>query len=449
MADQRLKARVERFVERLRREDVCMHGFILSVGGEMKAQAYYAPFQEGKPHRMYSVSKSITALAIGILLDEGKLSLDDHITDYFQDYLPDNPDHRLLRLKLRDMLRMATCYRSTAYREGVDENWTKPFFTATPTHEPGSVFHYDTGCSQVLAALVRRLTGMEVIDFVNQRVFEPIGANDDKFWLRDPSGTCQGGTGLCMSLRDLHKTARLVMEGGRGILPAWFCAEMGRKHIDNPLCTNQEERHGYGWQTWRTRAGWAMYGLGGQLAVVCPEKDALLCTIADTRLDPVGVQRIYNAFFEEIYPYLGQEDMSPISLSLAVHALDHDPTYTMESAGPFYFAEGNPLGLKSVELRHQELIWENAWGKNVLRFGLGQNVVDTFPGWPELPTLCSGGWIAPGLLRIRCFIIGNAPCGVDMLLQFQDDCLTVQSRKSFDPATNAYEGVASGYRQRS
>lgn len=446
MADQRLKARVERFVERLRREDVCMHGFILSVGGEIKAQAYYAPFQEGKPHRMYSISKSITALAISILLDEGKLSLDDHITDYFQDYLPENPDGRLLRVTLRDMLRMATCYRATAYREGVDENWTKPFFTATPTHEPGSVFHYDTGCSQVLAALVRRLTGMEVIDFVNLRVFEPIGANDEKFWLRDPSGTCQGGTGLCMSLRDLHKTARLVMEGGRGILPAWFCAEMGRKHIDNRLCTNQEERHGYGWQTWRTRAGWAMYGLGGQLAVVCPEKDALLCTIADTRLDNVGVQRIYNAFFEEIYPYLGQEDMLPISLSLAVHALEHDSTYTMESAGPFYFAEGNPLGLKSVELRHQVLIWENARGKNVLRFGLGENVVDTFPGWPNLPTLCSGGWIAPGLLRVRCFIIGNAPCGVDMLLQFQDDCLTVQSRKSSDPATNGYDGVASGYR---
>ena len=447
MLDQRLKSRVENFVSRLEREDVCMHGFILSVGGVVKAKAYYAPFEEGQVHRMYSVSKSMTALGIGILIDEGKLSLDDHIVDYFQDYLPENPDGRLVRLTIRDMLRMATCYRSTAYREGVDENWTKPFFTATPTHEPGTVFHYDTGCSQVLSSLVKRLSGMEVIDFLNERVFRPIGADDEKYWLRDPSGQCQGGTGLCMSLRDLHKVTRLIMEGGRGVIPQWFCGEMGKKHIDNCLSANEEERYGYGWQVWRTRAGWAMYGLGGQMAIVCPEKDVCLCTIADTRLDPMGVQRIYNAFFEEVYPCIGVEDMEPLELALSTQPVSNHSRYAMEKAGPFFFAEGNQLKLKSVELRDNALIWENAWGKNLLRFGVGENMVDTFPGWPNRPTLSSGGWVEEGLLRVRCFIIGDAPCGVDMLLRFKGDCLTVQSRKSFDPATNAYEGVATGYRK--
>lgn len=445
MLDQRLRTRVENFVSRLEREDVCMHGFILSVKGEIKATAYYAPFEEGQAHRMYSVSKTMTALAIGILLEEGKLHLDDHITDYFPDYLPDEPDARLMKLTLRDMLRMATCFRSTAYREGMDDNWTKPFFTAKSTHEPGTVFHYDTGCSQVLASLVKRLSGQEVIDFLEERVFRPIGATDEKRWLRDPSGTCQGGTGLCMSLRDLHKVTRLVMEGGRGVLPGWFCAEMGRKHIDNRLCTNEEERYGYGWQVWMTRAGWAMYGLGGQLAVVCPEKDVCLCTIADTRLDNVGVQRIYDAFFEELYPYCGQEDMSPVTLQLSTRPVGNNAQYAIAQAGPYCFTEGNQLGLKRVELRGSMLLWENAMGQNPLRFGVGENMVDTFPGWPDRPTLSSGGWVEEGLLRVRCFIIGDAPCGVDMLLHFDGDCLTVQARKSFDPATNAYEGVASGY----
>lgn len=445
MLDQRLKTRMENFVSRLEREDVCMHGFILSVGGVVKAKAYYAPFEEGQVHRMYSVSKSMTALAIGILIDEGKLNLDDRIVDYFADYLPENPDDRLMRMTICDMLRMATCHRSTAYREGVDENWTKPFFTAMPTHEPGTVFHYDTGCSQVLAALVARLSGQEVIDFLNERVFGPVGANDEKYWLRDPSGTCQGGTGLGMSLRDLHKVARLIMEGGHGLIPQWFCEEMGKNHTINSLNTTREEGYGYGWQVWMTRAGWAMYGLGGQLAVVCPAKDALLCTIADTRLDPVGVQRIYDAFFDEVYPYIGLEDMSPVELSLSTHPVGNNNEYAIQHAGPYYFTEPNPLGLKSVELQGNALIWENAWGKNHLRFGVGKNIVDTFPGWPELPTLSSGGWIEDGLLRVRCFIIGKAPCGVDMLLRIKGNSLTVQSRKSFDPATNAYEGVASGY----
>lgn len=445
MLDQKLKTRIDNFVSRLEREDVCMHGFMLSVGGEVKATAYYAPFEEGKPHRMYSISKTMTAVAIGILMDEGKLGLDDHIVEYFTDYLPENPDGRLMRLTIRDMLRMATCYRSTAYREGVDENWTKPFFTATPTHEPGTVFNYDTGCSQVLASLVRRLSGMEVIDFLNARVFRPIGADDEKFWLRDPSGQCQGGTGLCMSLRDLHKVSRLIMEGGRGLIPRWFCEEMSKKHIDNRLCANEEERYGYGWQVWMTRAGWVMYGLGGQLSIVCPEKDVCLCTIADTRLDNVGVQRIYNAFFDEVYPFIGMEDMEPVELQLSTHPVGNNGAFAIGQAGPYHFAEPNPLGLKSVELQGNALIWENARGRNLLRFGVGENLVDTFPGWPELPTLSSGGWVEEGLLRVRCFIIGNAPCGVDMLLSFKGDCLTVQSRKSSDPATNAYEGVASGY----
>ena len=101
MLDQRLATRVENFVSRLKRESVCMHGFILDVRGEVKATAYYPPFEEGKAHRMYSVSKSMTALAIGLLLDEGKISLDDCIADYFRDYLPADgdvlPRHRLPR----------------------------------------------------------------------------------------------------------------------------------------------------------------------------------------------------------------------------------------------------------------------------------------------------------------------------------------------------------------
>ena len=447
MNDQRLMNRVDSFVARLRREDVCMHGFILSVGGEIKATATYAPFTEDRPHRMYSISKTMTALAVGILMGDGKLGLDDHIVDYFADYLPDRPDPRLLRLTIRDMLRMATCYRQTAYREGIDEDWTRPFFTGTPTHEPGTVFHYDTGCSQVLSTLVRRLSGQHVIDFLNDRLFSPLGASDEKFWLPDPSGNCQGGTGLCMSLRDLHKVSRAVMEGGRGLVPRWFCEEMGKCHILNPLGPTPEERQGYGWQVWRTRCGWAMYGLGGQLAVVCPEKDALLCTIADTRLDQVGVQRIYDAFFDEVYPYIGDEDMPPATLRLTAHALSSDPAFAIPEAGPFFFDEGNPLGLKSVALRGRELLWENARGKNALRFGVGENVVDTFPGWPQIPTLCSGGWIDEGLLRVRCFLIGNAPCGVDMLLRFSGDSLTVHARRSTDPATVGYDGVATGFKR--
>ena len=239
---------VLRFTQRLQKEDVNMHGFLLSVRGKKIAEAYYAPFREGQPHRLYSVSKTFTGIAVGMLADSGSLTLDQHITDFFQDWLPDNPSPYLLHLTISDMLRMSTCYRRTAYREGIDSDWARSFFTGSPDHEPGMVFAYDTGCSQVLAALVRRISGMEVMDYLEEHLFHPLSCQDQRYWLRDPSGCCQGGTGLCMSLRDLHRIAECLLRGGDGIIPRWYAENMGKKHIDTSLQDKEEERYGYGWQ---------------------------------------------------------------------------------------------------------------------------------------------------------------------------------------------------------
>lgn len=439
-----LKDRVQSMIRRLDREDVNMHGLILTVEGVRKAEATYAPFREGQPHRMYSVSKTMTGLAIGMLAEDGKLSLDQRITEFFPDLLPKRPDPRVMRQTVRDMLRMATCYRETAYREGVDEDWTRPFFTGVPTHEPGTVFHYDTGASQVLAALVRRLSGQEVIDFLEDRLFTPLGLRDERFWLRDPSGCCQGGTGLCMSLRDLDTVAQCLLEGGKGLVPEGYVREMQKKQIITPQRTADEERYGYGWQCWMTRAGWSMYGLGGQLCVVCPEKNTVLSTVADTRLDDFGVQKIYDAFFEEVYPHIGREDMEPERFSLTVRLLENEPSFAAPPSGSFRFEAGNPLGLKHLRLEGQTLIYEQLRGEVRLPFRPGAYLETEYPGWPGIPAVVTAGWQEPGALRLRCHAAGTAPCGFEMLLCFREESVTVQCMRSRDPVTEGYEGVATG-----
>ncbi len=445
-ADRSLADRIQAFTDRLWKEDVNMHGYLLTVDGREMAKAYYAPFREGEPHRLYSVSKTMTGIAVGMLMDEGKLKMEDRIADHFPDWLPEETDGRLLRLTLKDMLRMATCYRWTTYREGVDENWARTFFTGKPTHEPGTVFYYDTGCSQALAALVRRISGREVMDFLEERLFGPLGCRDERFWLRDPSGCCQGGTGLCMSLRDLHRVALCVLNGGEGLIPAWYAKNMGQKHIETLLQTNEEERYGYGWQCWRTRNGFAMYGLGGQLAVICPEKKAVLSTVADTRLDPCGVQRIYDAFFEEVYPGLDGGETERMVLALESRALPEDGTEGPGASPVYAFEAENPLGLRSLWLKGDCLYYENARGAVELPFGRGKNQSIPYPGHPEVPALASGCWVEKDLLRIRCFAVGYAPCGFDMLVRFGADTVTVQCRRSHDPVTEGYDGVASGKR---
>lgn len=448
MYNSTLKDSVSRFADRLCREDVNLHGFMLSVGGQAVASAYRSPFREGQPHRLYSVSKTLTGIAVGMLIDDGKLTPENPVVSFFPDWLPPDPSGYLLRLTIRDMLRMATCYRRTAYREGMDENWAKAFFTGTPDHEPGTVFSYDTGCSQVLAALVRRLSGLEVMDFLEQRLFRPLGCEDRRYWLRDPSGCCQGGTGLCMSLRDLHRLGLCLLRGGDGLIPAWFIREMSRKQIDTVLQDKEEERYGYGWQCWMTRAGWAMYGMGGQLSVLCPEKQALLSTIADTRLDPCGVQRIYDAFFEEIEPFInpgtGRETGAPLQLSLPPCGLVDCGCVSPAAPGEYLFPDRNELGLQSLLLAEGELRLARAGQTARIPFRRGEVLEAPYPGHPDVPALIASAWIGPGLLRIRCHAVGDAPCGFDLLVCLRDDRVTVKSRRSSDPLTEGYDGVASG-----
>lgn len=446
-----LSGHILRFAERLHSEDVNIHGFLLSVAGKPAAEAYCAPFRENRPHRLYSVSKTLTGIAVGMLSDDGLLSLDDPVSRFFPDWLPPQASGYLLRLTLRDMLRMATCYRRTAYREDVDLNWARSFFTGTPDHEPGLLFAYDTGCSQVLAALVRRVSGEEVFDFLERRLFRPLGCLDRRYWLRDPSGCCQGGTGLCMSLRDMHRIALCLLNGGEGLVPAWYVSEMAKKQIDTSLQEHEEERYGYGWQCWRTRAGWAMYGMGGQLAVICPQKRAVLSTVADTRLDPCGVQRIYNAFFEEVYPFIPEdgtlpedETALPLKLNLSVAGLTDDEHTAPSGEGVYIFPEENALRLSSLRLSPSSVLLERDGRTDVLPFSRGKTLETAFPGHPDVPALVSAGWVRNGLLRIRCHAVGDFPCGFDMLLSTQNGRIAVQSRRSSDPLTQDYDGIASG-----
>ena len=455
MESSSLASRVLRFTERLQREDVNMHGFLLSAAGREIAKAYWFPFREGLPHRLYSVSKTYTGIAVGMLADDGLLSLDQPVTDYFRDWLPEKPSPYLLRLTLRDMLRMATCYRRTAYREGVDENWALSFFTGTPDHEPGMVFSYDTGCSQVLAALVKRVSGQEVIDLLEERLLGPLGCTDARRWLRDPSGCCQGGTGLCMSLRDMHRVSECLLRGGDGLVPGWYVREMSKKQIGTPLQENREEKYGYGWQCWRTRAGWALYGMGGQRSVLCPDRQAILSTIADTRLDPAGVQRIYDAFFDEVWPYLPEdgriperETGLPLILDLPAAGLADDGAVRPSGDGLYVFPQPNPLGLKSLALSESELTLVRDSGSSVLAFTRGETRETAWPGRPDVPATVSAARPEAGNLRLRCHAVGDAPCGFDLLISLRDGLITVRSRCSSDPLTAGFDGIASGILQR-
>ncbi len=434
------------FLRRVEKADVLLHGFELRFAGEVQAEGYYAPFCKGEMHRMYSVSKSMVSLAIGILEAEGRLCLDDPVVRYFPEKVTAATDGRLLRLTIRDMLRMATCYVKTTYDPAADADWTAAFFTAAPSHEPGTVFSYDTSSTQVLGALCQRLSGEALLSFLTCRVFAPIGADDPKAWLTDPAGNAQGGTGLLLSLRDLGKTAQLLLDGGRGIVPADYLRRATMKQIGTPFQPVPEERLGYGYQFWRGRDGYMLYGMGGQLALICPAKKLILCTIGDTQLDPLGMQSIYDAFYETLVPAAPvtdepQADRAALSQALSglrVRPLPHCEAFAVPFASRYRMADGTG-DLREVWFTGEEvrLVWAD--GVHTYAYRLGGVCDGTLPHW-NTRCLTFAGFGEDGVLRLRCHQIESAPCGLELLFSKRADALTVQMRSSGDLSLRRYQG---------
>jgi len=150
---------------RLKESGLPIHSFLAEQGGTLLKEAYEAPYTAMDLHRMFSITKSLCSLAIGFLYADGKLSLDNRITDYFPEYCSCGDIQPWLKeMTIRHMLSMETCHSSTTYKADTSKNWVESFFTTPPSHRSGQIFLYDTSSSHTLAALVKKLSGKGILN---------------------------------------------------------------------------------------------------------------------------------------------------------------------------------------------------------------------------------------------------------------------------------------------
>ncbi len=309
---------VKRLEDLIERRRIRLHGYMLTGGRRILSEKYYEPYGQGDLHRMYSITKSFVAMGVGLLLKKGLIGLDDRICDYFPEKLPAQGAHPWCAdLTIREMLAMRTCHANTTYKNSDCDDWTESFFRVRPTHVSGTVFSYDTSSAHVLGALVEKLTGRKLLDFLREEAFHKVGFSGEAYILEDPSGVSQGGSGMMCTLRDVAGVAYLcnrfgVLEGEE-LLPRDFMREAVCDLTPTDLQPTLDEQCGYGYFFWmpRTRKGqrgpgegFVMYGMGGQLAVCFPRLDFCYLTMADTIGNPAGLQILYDCFYETVYPYL-------------------------------------------------------------------------------------------------------------------------------------------------
>lgn len=163
-----------------------MNSFMLVRHGYVVAEGWWTPYNPKSPHTLFSLSKSFTSTAVGLAITDGKLSLDDEVLKFFPEDAPVEPSANLKAMRVRDLLCMSTGHQTEATLDA-NEPWTKTFLAHPVPFKPGTHFLYNTPASYMLSAIVQKVTGMTVLEYLRPRLFEPLGI-ENPTWDASPQG---------------------------------------------------------------------------------------------------------------------------------------------------------------------------------------------------------------------------------------------------------------------
>ncbi len=297
---------IEAFLQAAEREILHLHSFMLLRHGHVVAEGYWQPHDAQTPHMLFSLSKSFTSTAIGLLVADGKLTVNDRVVSFFPDEAPAKAENCLDAMRVRHLLSMSTGHDTDPTRAVFSaSNWARAFFAQPVMHEPGTHFVYNTAATYMLSAIIQKITGMRMLHFLQPRLFEPLGI-DNPTWDTSPQGIDVGGSGLSITPRDIARFGQLYLQKGTWqgsqLIPEAWVEEATRYHVPNGPSENIDWAQGYGYQFWRCRHN-AYRGDGafGQFCVVMPDQDSVFVTTSGVS----GMQRILDLVYEHLLPAMG------------------------------------------------------------------------------------------------------------------------------------------------
>lgn len=471
-------AAIERYLRGFEEEKLEMHSLMVVRHGKIVFEKYWKPFDENFRHRLYSCSKSFTAVAIGYLADKGLLSIDDKIIKYFPERAMGRTlDPYLEECTIRDLLRMSSAYTKGANYSPADPCWEETFFSDEVSHVPGSVFSYCTSGTTILCYIIKKVTGKNFLD-VLRPVFDEIGISEDIFCVESPDGVTWGGSGVCATAREFAKFANLCMHygeyEGKQLLPRDYMIEATTKQIDNSVdAAHTDEAQGYGYQFWVIRhGGFAFFGMGGQYALCLPDKDLVIVTTGYEELRKTSrTHALFNGLWREVYPYLSDEPLpedeeANASLEKLGDSLEFrhvegeaDSPLRADIEGKWYIMRGNHMGMKRVKFDFEGdegiMTYENENGLFSLRFGINKNVKQEFPekySGRRIGTVSDKGydcyvsaaWTMPDSLLIHVHVADVYLAQLHLIAGFKGDTVTLHGIKHAEWFMDNYQGFASG-----
>jgi len=271
------------------------HSFMILRHGKLIADGWWNPYRSDLKHTMYSVSKSFTATAVGFAISEKKLSLDDKVISFFpKNEMPDTVSPNLASLRVRDLLSMSVGMPTDPTGDVCQaDDWVKAFLNTPIKFEPGTKFLYNSAGTFMLSAIVQKVTGQKVLDYLKPRLFDPLGIEGID-WETNLQGINTGGWGLRLKTEDMAKFGQLFLQegkwNGKQIIPQSWVDAASTKKIDQDPTAPQSKKdssdwlQGYCYQMWRCRNN-AYRGDGafGQYIIVMPAQDAVVVITSETK----------------------------------------------------------------------------------------------------------------------------------------------------------------------
>lgn len=289
--------------------------------GKVVFEQWYAGYTAESRFDVYSVSKTVLAMAAGLAVEEGLFSVEDKVIDYFPEQLPEHVSDTLSAMTIRHLLTMTCGLEETPRLMSVFKNnsdadfdWIREFFASNQVSMPGTVFYYNFFSSYIMAAIIEKTSGTGVVDYIRPKLLEPLHITDLE-WLDSPAGICVGGWGMKLCTEDMAKLGLLLLQhgkwNGRQLLPASWVSVMTSKLVESgplqaftkfadPAVLNDPENEhsqGYGYFVWQGKHGtYRMEGILGNIVFVNPEKEIVLVLTGNSNMDQKYIDLIWKHF---------------------------------------------------------------------------------------------------------------------------------------------------------
>lgn len=436
-----------------------MHSFMLVRHGHVVAEGWWGPYDARTPHVLYSLSKSFTSTAVGLAIAEGKFSLDDEVLKFFPEDAPAEPSANLRAMRVRDLLRMNTghqteapLWRGAPGSKTPEETWTKRFFAHPVPFKPGTHFLYNSPATYMLSAIVQKVTGMSVLDYLRPRLFEPLGF-ENPTWVASPQGISAGAYGLFARTEEIARFGQLYLQKGmwkgRQLLPAAWVETATALQTSNGSSPKSDWDQGYGYQFWRSRHhSYRGDGAFGQYCLVIPELDAVVAITSGVR----DMQRVMNLVWEKLLPAMkatplpedaaARRKLEAKLAGLTVRFPAGQPAAPLAAkvSGQWYAFPENDRGIQAVALDFKPgapaLVVRTAGGETRTPIGIGAwaksqggfaNGIDQFLSVPAHPLVAaSGAWTADDVFTVK-LVMHETPFYSTLAFRFDGDRLLLDA----------------------